>query len=89
MDPNRLLEGEDPSTPHPEEARHWVDVYSELLTFKEKTISSAQRNADQMSMSEAREEVEETDLTALEAELDRLRKRLNFWERRCRELRNE
>lgn len=89
MDPNRLLEGEDPSTPHPEEARHWVAVYSELLTFKEKTISSAQRNADRMSMSEARQEAEETDLTALEAELDRLRKRLNFWERRRRELTNE
>ena len=85
-DPNRLLEGEDPSTPHPEEARHWVDVYSELLTFKERTISTAQRDVAELPKPEAREEAEQTDMVVLEAERDRLQQRLDFWKRRHREL---
>ena len=30
-DPDRLLPGEDPSTPYPDEAQKWVEVYDELL----------------------------------------------------------
>ena len=31
VDPDRLLEGEDPSTTYLDDATHWVTVYSELL----------------------------------------------------------
>jgi hypothetical protein len=86
VDPDRLLEGEDPSTPHPQDARHWVEVYSQLLTFKERTLGSTQRNLNEMPAPEAREEAAETDVTVLEAERKRLRQRLDFWEKRHREL---
>ena len=89
VDPDRLLEGEDPSTPHADEARHWVDVYSELLTFKERTISSVERNAAEIPEPEAREEAQQTDLSVLQAERSRLRHRLDFWLRRQHELTNE
>ena len=88
-DQHRLLEGEDPATPHPEEATHWVDVYTELLTFKERTLSTAERNIARMAEPEARKDIEKTDLTVLEAERDRLRKRLDFWLRRRHELTNK
>ena len=29
--PYRLLPGEDPATPYPEDAQHWAAVYEELL----------------------------------------------------------
>jgi hypothetical protein len=85
VDPKRLLEGEDPSTPHPQDARHWVEVYSQLLTFKEQTLAGTERNLEKMPAPEARDEAE-TDVTVLEAERERLRQRLDFWEKRHREL---
>lgn len=83
------MEGEDPTTPHADEARHWLEVYDQLLTFKERTISSTQRNLAQVPAPEAREDVEETDLIVLKTERDRLQQRLDFWKRRHRELTGE
>ena len=85
-DPGRLLDGEDPSTPHADEARHWLNVYSELVTFKEQAMTTSEANKSAMRTSDAREEVEKTDMRVLEAERKRLRERLAFWERRHRQL---
>jgi hypothetical protein len=85
-DPDRLLEGEDSSTPNPEEAQHWIDVYTDLMTFKERTESSAQKSLKQMPEPEARAEVARTDLPALKAERERLRRRLDFWKQRHADL---
>ncbi len=82
VDPDRLLEGEDPETPHPEEARHWIEVYTELLTFKERAVATAHESLARMPEADARREAVQTDLTVLEAERDRLRRRLEFWKRR-------
>ena len=82
VDPDRLLEGEDPETPHAEEASHWVEVYSELMTFKDRAVATAHRNLGQMPEADARVETTRTDLAVLEAERDRIRRRLEFWKRR-------
>jgi hypothetical protein len=82
VDPDRLLEGEDPETPHPEEASHWVEVYSELITFKERAVATAHQNLAKMPEVDARVETSRTDLAVLEAERDRIRRRLDFWKQR-------
>ena len=41
VDPDRLIEGEDPGTRYVEDAAHWITVYSELVLFKERLVDSA------------------------------------------------
>src|SRR5207244_8007121 len=41
VDPDRLLEGEDPETRHPEEANHWIEDYIELLPVKARAVATA------------------------------------------------
>jgi hypothetical protein len=86
VDPDRLLPGENPDTPHLEDAAHWVTVYSELVLFKERLLDTAQLGLTQLTASVARAEAAGTDLVVLSAERDRLRSRLDFWKRRQREL---
>jgi hypothetical protein len=54
----------------PEDVRHWVLVYRQLVAFKEQML----------------EEVGRTDAVVLKAEWERLRRRLDFWEQRLRKL---
>lgn len=83
--PDRLMDGENPATGFPEDARHWTGVYAELLSLKRDLIGTARQRAEAMS-SRAAEEVRTTDLVILEAEADRLQRRLRFWETRLRDL---
>lgn len=85
VDPDRLIEGENPETKHPEDARHWVAIYHELLSFKEGVLARVYQVMATMSEA-ARTEVARTDQPVLETELDRLRRRLEFWRRRHWEL---
>jgi hypothetical protein len=83
-DPNRLLPDENPQTLQPEDARHWRNVYGELLRFKEGLLSVADRG-----LADLEQELKVTDsstLALLRAQNNRLRHRLEFWERRHREL---
>jgi hypothetical protein len=79
---DRLLEGEDPDSPYAEDAQHWAGVYGELLSFKEDLLATARQRLARMSESQAKKEVTGTDVQILEAERDRLRRRLEFWEHR-------
>lgn len=83
---DRLLDGEDPATSYVEDAAHWITVYSELMLFKERLVDAAQLGLVQMTDPLARTEATEIDLPVLLAERDRLRKRLEFWKERQREL---
>ncbi len=85
VEPERLLPGEDPRTTHPDDVRHWMSVYAQLLSFKEKVLSDTHASMAVMEP-EARAEVSRTDATVLEAERQRLRRRADFWEQRHREL---
>jgi len=86
VDPDRLLDGEDPHTGYIEDAAHWITVYSELVLFKERLVDSASEALRTMTEAEARDEVGKTDLRVLIAERDRLRRRLDYWKERQREL---
>ena len=86
VDPNRLLEGEDPATPYPLDARHWIDTYRELLTLKDRMLRTAEEGAAQPLKKAAAREVASTDLVALRAERARFNRRLDFWTQRLTEL---
>jgi hypothetical protein len=77
----RLLPGEDPSSRYPEDATHWITVYSELLAFKQEILRQSTDRAAVM-IPAARREVETTDLIVLRAEEARLERRLGFWQQR-------
>jgi len=82
----RLLEGEDPDSPYLEDAQHWAGVYGELLSFKEDLLATARQRLALMTESQAKKEVTGTDIQILEAERERLRHRLQFWETRIDEI---
>lgn len=78
--PLRLLPGENPASPYPEDGEHWAGVYHELVTFKEGLIQQVQAAWEDVSP-EARAEIER-DVSVLQVELERLKLHLLFWEER-------
>lgn len=85
-DPDRLLPGEDPASPYPDDAEKWIEVYEELLRFKRRLLSVAEETLQDLHDKPARREVVETDRVVLHAEVTRFQKRLSFWQRRLSEL---
>lgn len=83
-DRDRRLEGEDPATTHPDDARHWRSVYAELLDFKDRVLETTDQLAP--AIPEAAEELS-ADAKLMNAERERFRERLEYWTRRERELR--
>ena len=69
-----LLPGEVPETRDLEDARQWVSIYRELVTFSQRTLSRL------------RSGVGDADERVMETHLRRLQSRLEFWERRLWEL---
>jgi hypothetical protein len=86
-DRTRLLAGEDPATPYPEDAAHWAGVYSELVGFKNDLLERLRE--DRKVLSEAAMTELERDENLLRLELERLKLRLSFWETRKEELARE
>jgi hypothetical protein len=83
-DPDRLLEGEDLDTTHLDDAKHWLHVYGELLGFKESVVGEAASSA--VDLPEDAQPEADSDLTILEAERQRLRRRYGFWQARVAQL---
>jgi hypothetical protein len=88
VDPDELLDGEDPETLQTHDAQHWVRVYEELLSFKTALFRRAERMADDVSDS-ARIEIARSDLPIMDAQTKKLERRLAFWRGRLDELRRE
>jgi DNA-binding response OmpR family regulator len=78
-----LIPGEVSDTHDVEDARQWVTIYRELVTFAERTLS---RLADRRGLSGLAASGSDADARALEGHLRRLKGRLDFWERRLWEL---
>ena len=80
-----LIQGEMPDTRDLDDARQWVTIYRELVTFADRTLSRLRREkggnleADGSNASDA-------DERGMEGHLRRLQSRLDFWERRLWEL---
>jgi hypothetical protein len=77
--PDRLLPNENPASRSLEDVTHWMAVYRELLTFKEGLLDSAERELKQRSELLGRDVSAATELASLQAQNDRLRRRLEFW----------
>jgi hypothetical protein len=83
-DEERLLAGEDPSSPYAEDAVHWTGVYSELVGFKNDLLHRL--SEDRKVLSDAAMAELERDENLLRMELERLKLRLSYWETRREEL---
>ena len=86
VDEDRLLRGEDPSTPYLDDAVHWVSVYTELLQAKSAMLVALAERLALMREDDARHEFSETDVAILSQEAKRFQERVAFWTRRRHEL---
>src|ERR1700682_1023847 len=81
---DRLLEGEDPASMRPQDTRHWISVYREMISFKEDLLKRVISNLEQVSKA-AKIDLTD-DVTLIQAQLDRYSRRMNFWVQRQLEL---
>ena len=82
----RLLEGEDPTTPYPEDATQWIRVYEELIGFKDRMLT--RMNDDIRGVSKAAQaELRSQDVDEFEIQRAGYQVRMDFWQQRQRELR--
>jgi hypothetical protein len=75
---DRLLEGEDPRTLFPQDARHWIAVYREMIGFKEDLLARIRTLLAGLP-APARYDQMDKDLGVLDEQLQRYRRRLEFW----------
>jgi DNA-binding response OmpR family regulator len=73
-----LLEGEDPDTQFAQDARHWVSIYRELIAFKTGVVARVQAQVRKLP-APSRAEATAADLAIIEGQLERYRRRLEFW----------
>ena len=83
LDFNRVLDGENRQSKHPDDAEHWHAVYSELVGFKTGLLEATREEIERTPETAA--ELGAHDIPFLEAELQRLRGGLEFWSERLRD----
>jgi DNA-binding response OmpR family regulator len=76
--PDRLLDGEDPKTEFAQDARHWIAVYREMIAFKEGLLKRVQSQLARLSRS-SRRDLSDNEVAVITSQLDRYRRRLEFW----------
>lgn len=79
-----LLEGEDPNSNDPRDARHWIGVYRELVEFNERLVAKL-RTELAPGPHEGRPDIA-TDLHLMTEHLEQYRGRLASWHERHLEL---
>jgi DNA-binding response OmpR family regulator len=75
---DRLLEGEDPKTLFAHDARHWIAVYREMIDFKDQLLERVEGQLQRLPKA-ARSDVADNDLGLIQSQLDRYKRRLEFW----------
>jgi hypothetical protein len=78
VDFTRLMEGENRDNYDADDITHWRAVYTDLIRFKEQLLSQVRDHIRKVP--ETKKELAGVDIPALEAEMERLRKGLAFWE---------
>ncbi|HEX4212665.1 MAG TPA: hypothetical protein VIA06_04980 [Candidatus Dormibacteraeota bacterium] len=78
--PGRLLPGEDLAAADLENARHWTDVYTELVDFTRRLLNAASAS-EEVPLLRVMENAR--DQTLRQHELRRLELHLAFWSERC------
>src|SRR6202162_5497351 len=81
---DRLLEGEDPESMRPQDTKHWISVYREMIAFKDDLLKRVMGNLEHVS-SAAKSDLSD-DVTLIESQLERYRRRMDFWVERQLEL---
>ncbi len=81
---DRLLEGEDPGSLRPQDTRHWISVYREMITFKEDLLERV--TSDLVHVSAAAQMDLNDDIRLIDSQLKRYRRRLSYWVERQLEL---
>jgi DNA-binding response OmpR family regulator len=75
---DRLLEGEDPATIFKQDARHWIAVYRQMITFKHDLLGRMRASVRSLPSS-GRQDVMENDVAVIEQQLRRYERRIEFW----------
>jgi hypothetical protein len=78
-----LIPGERPTSDDPEDARQWVTIYRELVTFADRTLNRLRQAGKTRGMATGSSDADER---WMEAHLRRLQSRLEYWEQRFWEL---
>src|ERR1700681_3141444 len=81
---DRLLEGEDPESMRPQDTRHWISVYREMIPFKDDLLKRVTANLERVSAA-AKLDLSD-DVTLIQGQLDRYQRRMDFWVERQLEL---
>lgn len=81
IDAYRLLPGELEDSVDPVEITRWANVYEDLLSFKRGLMGNIHSQLDGR-LPEVRQEIQDVDVVALEAELKRIERRRDFWRAR-------
>lgn len=84
-----LLDGEDPFNANRADAEHWINAYSELISYKEALLSTSSRKEKAMENESALAETRGVDVVILKRELENSRRRLAYWLRRLDEFKSE
>jgi hypothetical protein len=74
----RLMEGENRENYDASDIAHWRAVYTDLVRFKEQLMGQTRAHIQEVPGTQ--KELAGIDIPFLEAELERLRKGLAFWE---------
>jgi DNA-binding response OmpR family regulator len=78
------LEGEDITTSHWEDARHWMSIYDDLLRFKRSLLARVEREL--LTISPIARQAASVDLKIIEEQLEGYQARLDLWYERVWEL---
>jgi DNA-binding response OmpR family regulator len=81
---DRLLEGEDPDSLRPQDTRHWISVYREMIGFKDDLLERV--TGDLTRVSAAAKVDLNDDIKLIDSQLKRYRRRLDYWVQRQLEL---
>jgi DNA-binding response OmpR family regulator len=82
---DRLLEGENPMTMYKQDARHWIAVYQQMISFKDELLGRIRAQVGRLPP-QGRRDVMENDVSILEIQLSRYQRRIEFWYARQWEL---
>ena len=82
---NRPIDGEDPNARSRSAVRRWLRAYAELESLETELLDLLAERIAQMS-DDARHEASETNLPVLISQLERFRKRRDYWRQRQQQL---
>lgn len=68
----------------PKDTKHWISVYREMIAFKDDLLTRVTGNLEHVSAA-ARSDLSD-DVTLIQGQLDRYRRRMDFWVERQLEL---